>query len=123
MYDLRLFVEYKKQAQKIPDLRLLFPTDLNKNIILVLYKNAVYQVRVDKYTGKRHPYNEMIVHLNIQGCPCLGSFMEDTTVSTMNIDNLIHFLDRVEMPELTEEQKAKLETNYNEWMEKANNAR
>ena len=123
MYDLRLFVEYKKQAQKIPDLRLLFPKDINKKVFLVLYKNAIYQVYVEKYNDKRHPYNELSVYLSIPKCPCLGSFMEDNTVSTMNIDNLIYFLDRIQKPELTEEEKTKMEFEYNELMKKDNNAR
>lgn len=123
MYDLRLFVEYNKQAKKIPDIRLLFPKDINKKVFLVLYKNAIYQVYVEKVTGKRHPYNELSVYLSIPKCPCLGSFMEDTTVSTMNINNLIYFLDRIQKPELTEEEKTKMEFEYNELMKKDNNAR
>ena len=109
MYDLRLFVEYKKQAKKRADLKLLFPVDVRCKEFIALYKNAVYKIAVERVGGTWNSYNKMTVYLWAITLNELGSFREDNTVSTMNIDNLTYFIDRIEKPKLTEEQKKQQE--------------
>lgn len=123
MYDLRLFVEYKKQAKKKANLKLLFPVDIRCKEFLALYKDAVYKVIVENVGNPWNSYNKMTVYLWALTLNKLGSFREDNTVSTMNIDNLTYFIDRIEKPKLTEEQKTRMKFDYNEWMKKANDAR
>lgn len=123
MYDNRLRVEYKRQATKIPEIQIFLSNNVKRPIMIALYKNKAYLVEVHIIGDHFKNYCKCYVSLILKDTyAAMESFREDNTVSTMNIQNLIYFLNSYNL-ELTPEQELEAKAEYDNFCKRLNNER